>query len=315
MLQGGSNLNENTNALSKDYKCYENMVAHMIYNASRRNGVRGILFNDFLSGLLDECEVKYVPDTPKPITLLKSSKKQRGVPISSAKSEDMSQEYVAGCDLLKGYAALAKLCTTRIPFLAPPNVEWPQCILAINREIRCKFGCPVHCSADACSDKHSICLDNSCKFGHFVRAANADRCDIYVCDMDETEPKSDAVEGEEKRDKGGKRKKRGSDEMEEKRDDKKGAALFLCECTYRSKPVTHDVMKQIIDGLEKAWENTWALVFVFCVKLAVFREEWERKDIGCVNIDCRDRCAQWVYEPAEGDRKKLVIVMETGEME
>ncbi|KAL8005952.1 hypothetical protein Plhal703r1_c06g0031031 [Plasmopara halstedii] len=44
----------NTNAVSHDYKAFENMVAHATFCLSRRNGVRGIPFDDFFACLLGE---------------------------------------------------------------------------------------------------------------------------------------------------------------------------------------------------------------------------------------------------------------------
>ncbi|KAL7999200.1 hypothetical protein Plhal703r1_c26g0108771 [Plasmopara halstedii] len=45
-------VHENTNAVSNDDKVFENMVTHAIFCSSRRNGVRGIPFNDFFACLL-----------------------------------------------------------------------------------------------------------------------------------------------------------------------------------------------------------------------------------------------------------------------
>lgn len=95
---GGFDAGENTNTVSKDEMFYENFVAHMFFVASRRNGVRGVSFNDFLTGLLDECKVEFVPKTPTKLTM------------------SGSEERVTGCDLLEGYAALTELCETPIPF-------------------------------------------------------------------------------------------------------------------------------------------------------------------------------------------------------
>ena len=60
----GFSTGENTQAESNDFKTYENMVAHMLFCASRRNGVQGISFDDFFAGLLSECQ-----DTIQPVTM------------------------------------------------------------------------------------------------------------------------------------------------------------------------------------------------------------------------------------------------------
>ena len=65
---------------------------------------------------------------------------------------------IVASDLFDKYAGLADLSCKRIPFLAPPNAEWPQWIL------------------DTRGD--------GCNFGHVVRVRNDERCDVYVCDME-----------------------------------------------------------------------------------------------------------------------------------
>lgn len=52
---------------------------------------------------------------------------------------DDSNEPIAASILLDGYTALAKASETTIPFLAPPNAEWPQYILD-TRAHGCDFG-------------------------------------------------------------------------------------------------------------------------------------------------------------------------------
>ncbi|KAL3666931.1 hypothetical protein V7S43_007878 [Phytophthora oleae] len=110
------------------------MVAHAIFCASRRNGVRGICFNQFFAGLLgelrDECKL---------------------MTMSIADSRDT----IVASDLLDGFTALTNLAKATIPFLAPPNAVWPDCILR----------------ADGCN------------FGHLVRVADEERCDTYVEDV------------------------------------------------------------------------------------------------------------------------------------
>ncbi|UIZ20494.1 hypothetical protein KXD40_001449 [Peronospora effusa] len=222
---------ENTDAISNDYKTYENMVAHMIFCASRRNGVQGIPFDEFFAGLLSECQDKKI----RPVTMTIGNTKQT----------------IVASDLLDKYADLAALSRSKIPFLAPPNASWPQCIL----DTRAK----------------------GCNFGHLVRAKNVERCDIYVRNME----------------------------------DPTGPPLFFCECKYRDSNVGSDVMKMIIDGLNDVCE--WAILLVFCVKLAKLETKWGHTQVGCVKVNCRSGRVDWVVQPAEEeDRKKLVIVMETG---
>ena len=206
---------------------------HMIFCASRRNGVQGIPFDDFFAGLLSECQDRIHPVT---MTIGKTEKT------------------IVASELLDKYAALANLSRTMIPFLAPLDAEWPQWIL------------------DTRGD--------GCNFGHIVRAPNRERCDIYVCNMEE--------------------------------DLSSKLPLFLCECKHWNKSVDISVMGTILGGLESVWKEKWALALVFCERLAIFPKDWPHKSVGCVKVDCRSCCATWVFQPAEGDRKKLVIVMETG---
>ncbi|UIZ20906.1 hypothetical protein KXD40_001421 [Peronospora effusa] len=222
-----------TDAISNDYKTYENMVAHMIFCASRRNGVQGIPFDEFFAGLLSECQDEKI----RPVTMTIGNTKQT----------------IVASDLLDKYADLAALSHSKIPFLAPPNAEWPRCILDTRTEV--------------------------CNFGHLVRAKNAERCDIYVRNME----------------------------------DPTGPPLFFCECKYWNDNVDSDAMETIIDGLEKVWKKKWAILLVFCLKLESFETEWGHKQVGCVKVNCRSGRVDWVVQPAEEkDRKKLVIVMETG---
>ncbi|KAK1929666.1 hypothetical protein P3T76_014885 [Phytophthora citrophthora] len=128
----------NTNALKSDYAAFENMIAHAIFCASRRNGVRGISFNDFFAGLLGELQDKFEPMT---MTIAGSSKR------------------IVASDLLHGFPALSSLVNATIPFLAPPNAEWPDPIL----------------KADGCN------------FGHLVRSTGEERCDTYVINVNTPE--------------------------------------------------------------------------------------------------------------------------------
>ncbi|UIZ21110.1 hypothetical protein KXD40_000080 [Peronospora effusa] len=229
-LQGrGRTTNENTNAISNDYKTFENMVAHMIFCASRRNGVQGIPFDEFFAGLLSECQ-----DEIRPVAMTIGD----------------TEETIVASNLLDTYADLATLSRSKIPFLAPPNAEWPSYIL----DTRAK----------------------GCNFGHLVRTSNAKRCDILVHIDDVSKP------------------------------------LFLCECKFWNESVGSAAMKTIIGGLETIWKEKWVVALVFCVKLATFEKKWERDEIGCVKVNCRSGRVNWVFQPEEEKRKKLVIVMETG---
>ena len=228
----GFSWGENTHAVCNDYKTFENMVAHMIFCASRRNGVQGIPFDDFFVGLLSEC--------------------QDETQVGTMSIGDAS-EAIFAFNLLDEYADLAYLRRTKIPFLAPPNAKWPQCILDTN--------------------------GHGCNFGHLIRTRNAERCDVCVCNMEDL-----------------------------------STPLFLCECKYHCENVGFDTMIKIIDELESVWKEKWAAVLVFCLKLAAFEKEWDRKTVGCVKVDCRSCHVEWVFQPVEENRKKLVIVMETGSL-
>ncbi|POM65508.1 Crinkler (CRN) family protein [Phytophthora palmivora] len=112
----GFRLHANMNAMKKNYQKFENMVPHAIFCASRRNGVRGISFDDFFSGLLDE----FQDDWKSPMTIT------------------LEDREIVASNLLEGYAAQEKLAATKIPFLAPPNALWPTCILDAGDD--CNFG-------------------------------------------------------------------------------------------------------------------------------------------------------------------------------
>ena len=71
------------------------MVAHMIFCASRRNGVEGIPFIDFFAGFLRECQVEI-----KAVTM----------------AIGCTSKTVVASDLLDKYVALAELSRTRFPF-------------------------------------------------------------------------------------------------------------------------------------------------------------------------------------------------------
>ncbi|KAE9060888.1 hypothetical protein PF005_g31669, partial [Phytophthora fragariae] len=52
----GFSVSENKAARSNNYKTFENMISHAIFCASRRNGVAGILFDNFFGWLLGELQ-------------------------------------------------------------------------------------------------------------------------------------------------------------------------------------------------------------------------------------------------------------------
>ncbi|KAG3078256.1 hypothetical protein PC122_g12748 [Phytophthora cactorum] len=134
----GYTMGENTQAVSNDFKYYENMVAHMIFCASRRNGVRGILFEAFFPWLLGE----FQEQVTHPTKLM------------------MDEEEMAFSGLLDGYNELAQLPGKNVPFLAPPNAEWPPYILGAD------WGC----------------------FGHLDRLKNEERGDISVREVSSDTP-------------------------------------------------------------------------------------------------------------------------------
>jgi hypothetical protein len=223
-------VHENSNAVSNDYKSFENMVAHAIFSSSRRNGVQGISFNDFFAFLLGEFQDE----------LWKKVEMHCGDTHRS----------MSASDLFEGYAEdVTNVSKRTIPFLAPPNAEWPPFILDTNR--------------------------NGCRFGHLVRACNAERCDVYVQDV----------------------------EMENEK------AIFLCECKYWDKNVNMSAMRAIVHGLNQKWH--WEVVVLFCMKLASFRKEWEYPDIGCVKVSFQDGGVDWIFRPERNNRKRLLIVIET----
>ncbi|KAE9267732.1 hypothetical protein PR003_g31679, partial [Phytophthora rubi] len=256
---------KNSNALAKDFNAFENMVAQSIFCASRKKGVRGILFDDFFVELLREMQ-------DKPLVDQMEIEEEAAVVVdlpegySDLEKIKIDDKAVDASDLLKGYDDLAYLRETRIPFLAPPNATWPEYIL------------------DTRARRVGSRCDDNCHFGHLVRAPTEERCDVYVENMES--------EG--------------------------GIPPFHCECTHWGKRVDIEVMRSIISGLNSVWKDRWELVVVFCAELADIGNEWEHKDIGCVKIDCKTRIGEWVFqselsdESGKCDRKKLLIVLETG---
>ncbi|KAF4031317.1 hypothetical protein GN244_ATG16772 [Phytophthora infestans] len=134
---GAFPVHENKNAVSNEYKTYENMVAHALFCSSRRHGVQGISFDDFL-----ECLVGEFRDKIWEKVILK----------------DLSGAVCRATELLASYEQrIRDLSTRTMPFVAPPNAEWPQPIIDMN--VR------------------------GCEFGHLIRAPNSERCDIFLDDL------------------------------------------------------------------------------------------------------------------------------------
>ncbi|CAK4325655.1 unnamed protein product [Aphanomyces euteiches] len=130
----------NTEAPSNDYRPFENMVAHAIFCSSRRYGVQGIPFNDFMPCFVGEFQAK----------------KWEKMPLKLVVEEENTTREILASDLLQGYSSLVEKLSVGnvIPFLAPPNAEWPESILQANEQ--------------------------GCNFGHLVRPDNKERCGVYV---------------------------------------------------------------------------------------------------------------------------------------
>ncbi|KAF0713546.1 Aste57867_4297 [Aphanomyces stellatus] len=140
-------VHENSNAPSNDYKSFENMVTHAIFCSSRRHGVQGIPFNDFISCLIGE----FQDEVWTKMTLNLGKRKTK-------KGKRKMRKNIKASDLLEGYSrGVQKLLDNVIPFLAPPNSEWPESILQTNQ--------------------------HGCNVGHLVRAVNSERCNVYVKDL------------------------------------------------------------------------------------------------------------------------------------
>ncbi|KAL7685747.1 hypothetical protein Plhal304r1_c029g0094471 [Plasmopara halstedii] len=223
-------VHENSNAVSDDYKSFENLVAHAIFTSSRRNGVQGIPFNDFFEGLLGEFQEELWKEVKMHCRNTKRS--------------------MSASDIFDGYVEdVTNVSKRTIPFLAPPNAKWPPFIIDNTR--------------------------NGCRFGHLIRACNAERCDVYIQDV----------------------------EIEHKK------TIFLCECKYWNKNVDISEMRAIINGLDQKWH--WEVVLLFCMKLESDCKEWENPDIGCVKINSQDGGVDWVFQPNRNNRKRLLVVIET----
>ncbi|KAK1942243.1 hypothetical protein P3T76_006565 [Phytophthora citrophthora] len=145
MYQGGKGFATDEVAVPENiFNSYDNAVAHMIFCASRRNGVQGISLNDFFNGLLGEFQRYF-----------------RTMTMTEAGTESK----VTVNDLLEGYTAL-EISNTKIPFLSPPNAKWPEFILAAN-ENGCNFGHLTRTSdkVHVQDSKGEVLLTCDCKHG------------------------------------------------------------------------------------------------------------------------------------------------------
>ncbi|KAF1773871.1 hypothetical protein GQ600_2212 [Phytophthora cactorum] len=105
---------EKTPSVSNDFKYYENMVAHMIF----------VLREEM------ECEVSFLRLLPLVLGEFQDRSRIRKLM--------MDEEEMAFSGLLDGYNELAQLPGKNVPFLAPPNAEWPPYILGAD------WGCFGH---------------------------------------------------------------------------------------------------------------------------------------------------------------------------
>ncbi|CAK4528311.1 unnamed protein product [Aphanomyces euteiches] len=78
------------------------------------------------------------------------------MPLKLVVEEENTTREILASDLLQGYSSLVEKLSVGnvIPFLAPPNAEWPESILQANEQ--------------------------GCNFGHLVRPDNKERCGVYV---------------------------------------------------------------------------------------------------------------------------------------
>ncbi|KAH9143485.1 hypothetical protein AeNC1_019483, partial [Aphanomyces euteiches] len=78
------------------------------------------------------------------------------MPLKLVVEEVNTTREILATNLLQGYSSLVEKLSVDnvIPFLAPPNAEWPESILQANEQ--------------------------GCNFGHLVRPDNKERCGVYV---------------------------------------------------------------------------------------------------------------------------------------
>ncbi|GMF24332.1 unnamed protein product [Phytophthora fragariaefolia] len=121
--------------------------------------------------------------------------------------------------------------------------------------------------------------EDNCKFGHLVRPPNKERCDVFAVDLE------------------------------------KEKAMFVCECKYWDDTVNYCTIKNIIAGLNVEWHGRWNVVIVFCTDVTRF-QQWEFNSIGCLKIKRGGTqgamIASWISQPKQEERKKLMIIVETG---
>ncbi|KAH9125445.1 hypothetical protein AeMF1_003935 [Aphanomyces euteiches] len=143
-------LSETSTALSNDGKRFETMVAHAIFCSSRRQGVQGIAFDDFMSCLVGEFQDEEWEKMP--LTLV--------VEEETACGNEKTTREIAASDLLEGYSSCNLSTGNVIPFLTPPNAKWPEPILQTNEQ--------------------------GCNFGHLEFAFNRETCNVLVKNQDGT---------------------------------------------------------------------------------------------------------------------------------
>ncbi|OQS06071.1 Crinkler (CRN) family protein [Thraustotheca clavata] len=239
--------NQNTNAIKNDSGLYVNMVAHAIFSSSRRNGVQGIPFDDFLSCLLGEFEDR----TWKRIDL-------------TWKNEPFVFSNL-----------IPILATKTIPFLAPVNTFWPKYIFEQNHP-------------------------NGCYYGNFYRAADDDRCDIYIKHPQEENQEHRHIMKPEER--------------------LKCYPIFLSECKYWENSLKMHELNTIVDRVDYAWAfkekqinersakhvkiRRWSVLIVFCLKLEQ-KKELNRQATCCV-IDREGKVT--VINAKEGQNEHVIVV-------
>ncbi|KAH9075446.1 hypothetical protein Ae201684P_004126 [Aphanomyces euteiches] len=131
------------------FQTLENMVAHAIFCSSRRNGVQGIAFHDFLSCLFGEFQDEEWKKMSELYVVHKETKHTM---------ESFLREYSnSGMEMESNIESELGLSDMLIPFLAPPNSQWPLELLQAK-----EYGC---------------------YFGNLIRIMNEAECCIYVEDL------------------------------------------------------------------------------------------------------------------------------------
>ncbi|CAK4774994.1 unnamed protein product, partial [Aphanomyces euteiches] len=131
------------------FQTLENMVAHAIFCSSRRNGAQGIAFHDFLSCLFGEFQDEEWKKMSELYVVHKETKQTM---------ESLLREYSnSGMEMESNIESELGLSDMLIPFLAPPNSQWPLELLQAK-----EYGC---------------------YFGNLIRIMNEAECCIYVEDL------------------------------------------------------------------------------------------------------------------------------------